>query len=127
MPATGRAPRVCKVQEDPFVYVDQGGVFHAVFHNQLIDDDERVCGAHAFSENGLDWTMTGTAWGNVVDFIDGGRYEFSRRERPHLVFGDVGDPFKITGLTSGVMYGDHAPDFVAGEDACFTLFQPVAP
>ena len=93
--------------EDPFVYVDQGGVLHAVFHSQLIDDDERVCGAHAFSENGLDWTMTGTAWGNVVDFIDGGRYEFSRRERPHLVFGADGvTPVAIsTGFRDGP--GDH--------------------
>ena len=45
--------------EDPFVYVDSDGVFHAVFHNQLEDDDERLCGGHAFSEDGVAWMYTG--------------------------------------------------------------------
>ena len=59
----------------------------------------------------------------------GGGYEtyyFSRRERPHLVFGDPSDPHKVTGLTTGVQYGPHSPISVPGEDACYTLFQPVA-
>ena len=50
--------------EDPFVWQGRGGVFHAVFHNQIQNDDERLCGGHAFSEDGRHWTFTGTAWGN---------------------------------------------------------------
>ena len=29
------------------------------FHNQLEDDDERLCGGHAFSEDGVAWMYTG--------------------------------------------------------------------
>lgn len=167
----------------------------------MIDDDERVCGSHAYSENGLDWVLTGTAWGNTVEFTPpairrrtagavassgaafsdvgsdssdsarsrpavedegddreekeheketeekkevadeeaagggggGGagleRYEFSRRERPHLLFTDPRNPHRITGLTTGVMYGPSAPITppAGGEDACYTLLQPVGP
>ena len=39
--------------------------------------------------DGVHWVFTGTAWGNVVQFTDGHSYSFSRRERPHLVFGDA--------------------------------------
>lgn len=117
--------------EDPFVYTaaDQDGskiIYHAVFHNQLVDDDERVCGSHAHSEDGLTWTLSGTAWGNVVEFEDGERYEFSRRERPHLIFTDPDNPSKITGLTTGVMYEEAAPASRPGEDACYTLLQKVS-
>ena len=37
------------------------------------------------------------------------------------------DPHRITALTSGAMYGPAAPASVAGQDACYTLLQPVAP
>ena len=139
--------------EDPHVYLDASGVFHAVFHNQIEADDERLCGGHAYSEDGLEWVFTGTSWSNEVRFLgppsrgDGGagsgeggtssptstnelelttyRYRFSRVERPHVVFGDAAHPFTITGLTAGVQFGKSAPISVPGQDACFTLFQPV--
>ena len=111
--------------EDPFLYQDVSGVFHAVFHNQIQDDDERLCGAHAYSTDGISWTFTGTAWGNTVHFDDGSSYAFSRRERPHFIFGDPGSPTTITHLSTGVQYGPHAPISVDGEDATFTLLQPV--
>lgn len=114
--------------EDPFVYLDENGVFHAVFHNQIQSDDERLCGGHAFSTDGLatSWTFTGTAWSSVVSFDRNASYAFSRRERPHLVFGDATSPFKITALTTGVQYGEGSPMAVDGEDACYTSIQPVA-
>ena len=73
--------------EDPFLYRDRRGIFHAVFHNQIEDDDQRLCGGHAFSEDGKKWTFTGTAWSNRVPFDDGTHYAFSRRERspPHYL------------------------------------------
>ena len=40
--------------EDPMVYVDKHGVYHSVFHNQLANDDQRLCGGHAVSR-GHDW------------------------------------------------------------------------
>ena len=123
--------------EDPSVYVDASGVFHAVFHNQIEADDERLCGGHAYSVDGLDWVFTGTSWSNEVHFMAPGgadfggpsaynyTYRFSRMERPHLVFGDAKRPFQITGLTTGVQYGEASPISVPGQDACYTLFQPV--
>lgn len=107
------------------VYLDRRGIFHAVFHNQIEDDDQRLCGGHAFSEDGSIWTFTGTSWSNWVEFVDGSEYYFSRRERPHLVFGDAKDPYKITALTTGVQYGSAAPRSIPGQDACYTLLQPV--
>ena len=127
--------------EDPMVYVDVNGVYHAVFHNQFANDDQRLCGGHAWSLDGWQWTLTGTAWGNTVVFLDEvagessvgdgsnvktSSYSFSRRERPHLVFADPTDPFTITALTSGVQFGAHSPISVSGEDACYTLLQPVS-
>jgi hypothetical protein len=112
--------------EDPSVYVDRRGVFHAVFHNQIQKDDERLSGGHAFSEDGLSsWTFTGTSWSNKVRFDGRGAYRFSRRERPHLVFAHPDDPFAPTALTTGVQYGEGSPMYAPGEDACFTLLQPV--
>ena len=135
--------------EDPSVYVDAAGVFHAVFHNQIEADDERLCGGHAYSVGGEEWVFTGTSWSNEVRFVEPAAaaessaastgdasappaaaaynytYRFSRMERPHLVFGDPDRPFQITGLTAGVQYGAAAPLSVPGQDACFTLFQPV--
>ena len=130
-----------------------------MFHNQIEDDDERLCGAHAWSEDGAAWSFGGTAWSNRVPMLaeaapsgngtgiaatehaaTGGRrggmaatsgngtaaatelYRFSRRERPHLLF-DAGGA--IVALTTGVQFGAHAPTSFAGEDACYTLLQPV--
>ena len=113
--------------EDPFVWVDGRSAFHAVFHSQIENDDQRLCGGHAFSEDGERWTFGGTAWSNRVPLLDGGGgdprlYRFSRRERPHLVFDAEGT---IVSLTTGVQFGPHSPTSVPGEDGCYTLIQPV--
>ena len=47
---------------------NRNGVYHAVFHNQIEADDQRLCGGHAYSVDGVDWTFTGTSWGNTVEF-----------------------------------------------------------
>ena len=106
------------------------GVFHAVFHNQIEADDERGGGGHAYSVDGLtNWTFSGTAWSNRVTLFAEDQpipamrpYRFSRRERPHLVFDKEG---QITALTTAVQFGEHSPLYVPGEDACYTLLQPV--
>ena len=108
--------------EDPFVYLDARGVYHAVFHNQIEADDEKLCGGHAYSVDGAQWTFTGTSWGNKVEWIGGGSYSFSRRERPHLAFDRA---LNVVALTTGVQYGEGSPIAKSGQDACYTLLQPV--
>ena len=113
--------------EDPYVWRDARGVYHAIFHSQIEDDDERLCGGHAFSEDGVAWTFGGTAFSNLVRIAAAPHdapyeYRFSRRERPHLLFDAHG---AIQALTTGVQFGRHSPTSVAGEDACYTLLQPV--
>ena len=77
--------------EDPFVYLDAAGHFHAIFHHMYgqgtatqwwLDTD----GGHAFSRDGLEWTYGGVAWGDpqhprgqAVHFTDGGSFAFTRR------------------------------------------------
>ena len=114
--------------EDPAVYVDKRGVFHAVMH--AMDAGEAFCGGHAYSLDGAAWVYTGAAFGNNVSFSDGSWQVFSRRERPHLLFADDGTT--PIALSTGVEYA--APPDVRCEiggspapcDPVFTLVQPVA-
>ena len=41
------------------------------------------------------------------------------------MFGDAEHPHRITALTTGVQYGVGSPVYSKGQDACFTLLQPV--
>jgi len=94
-------------------------------HLSKSNDDQRLCGGHAWSLDGRQWTLAGTARFSTVPITDRGPCSFSRRERPHLVFADPKDEFASTALTSGVQFGAHPPTSVAGDDACYTLFRPV--
>lgn len=102
--------------EDGNVYMDERGRFHAIFHMGLN-------GIHTFSADGVRWTYGGVAWNNTVAFQDGKSYSFKRRERPHFVFGDLGNPHRITALTTGVAFEDGTAE--GDGDACYTLYQPV--
>jgi len=113
--------------EDPQVYVDRRGMFHAVMHS--MDVDQRFCGGHAFSEDGAAWTYTGFAYSNNASYSDGSFQVFVRRERPHLLFG--ADGVTPVALSNGVQY---APPpgvtcTIGGSpsvcDPIFTLVQPV--
>jgi len=107
--------------EDPFLYRDENGYFHAVFHNMVPCPDypcPEVAGGHAYSPNGRNWTYTGVAFNSSGSYEDGTNFTFLRRERPHLLFDSDGTT--IVGLTSGVAYGGEAGD------ATFTFAQPVA-
>ena len=37
------------ILSDPFVWIGRGGVYHALFHSQIENDDERLCGGHVRS------------------------------------------------------------------------------
>jgi hypothetical protein len=109
--------------EDPALYLDQEGNFHALFHNMAPTQNPATMGGHAFSPrgDGLTWTYTGVAWGSTGEYTDGTPFAFSRRERPHPIMAE--DGFTIVALSTGVVYSDPS---AAHGDASFTFVQPVA-
>ena len=122
--------------EDPFLYRDDAGHFHAVFHHMFGEGTSTqwwldTCGGHAFSRDGLTWEYSGVAWGNAehphgnaVHFTDGSKFSFTRRERPHLIFGSDGAPSL---LTSAAQYGPGKLPGALGDngDASYTMVQPI--
>eukprot|EP01084_Bolivina_argentea_P160393 279306_1 len=101
--------------EDFFVYRDCSGNYHALFHN--MDPSytyQALCGAHAYSLDGISWQYGGLAFNNEVEFTDGSKFTFSRRERPHLIFDN--DRCTPVALTSAAEYY---------HDKSFTLLQPI--
>eukprot|EP01083_Nonionella_stella_P170294 579227_1 len=98
--------------EDPFVYVDCNGHYHAIFHN-MSPGGQALCGGHAYSANGIDWIYAGSSYGNHVEFTNGANFTFSRRERPHLIFDE--DGCTPIALTNGAQYGGEY------HDATYTL------
>eukprot|EP01083_Nonionella_stella_P050459 134207_1 len=104
--------------EDPFVYLDCDGNYHTVFHNMSPLNDQSVCGAHAYSKDGINWIYAGSSYGNFVTFMDNTNFAFTRRERPHFIFDD--DGCTPIALTNGAQYGGKY------HDATYTLLQPIA-
>ena len=126
--------------EDPFLYRDCEGAFHAVVHSMVGEatchrlgdpSGKGSCGAHIFSKDGVNWqthAFSGTYNGSIA-FAGGAGAGLiaTRRERPHLLFrkedakdcGDgilfpCGDPIM---LSTSVMHGLR--------DASFTQLQPL--
>eukprot|EP01084_Bolivina_argentea_P285548 489702_1 len=110
--------------EDFYLYKDCKGRWHALFHNKAPQthndpnqhfNSQYLCGAHAFSENGIDnWIYGGYAFNNTVIYVDGEIVTYGRRERPHLIFDK--DGCTPIGLSTGVQ---HHPDHT------YTLVQPL--
>ena len=96
--------------EDPHLYRDARGGFHALFHafslNASTADGD--FGGHAFSEDGWNWTWSGLSYNNRGTFSDGTSFK-------------EGSASPL-GLTNGVIYKDASTE---GYDACFTFVQPV--
>lgn len=103
--------------EDPYLYRDCNGGFHAIFHNMSPEDLQTLCGGHAYSQDGVNWIYGGVSFGNTISFTDGTNFTFSRRERPHFIFAD--DGCTPIALTNGAQYGGKYGD------ATYTLLQPV--
>lgn len=108
--------------EDPHVYTDADGNYHAVFHHCFQCPKACVCGGHAYSADGEHWHypyINGSAYWENVTFTNGEVVEFKRRERPHLVFAADGvTPVALTngaGIDGVGMYGD----------ATWTFLQPL--
>eukprot|EP01060_Flectonema_neradi_P031101 TRINITY_DN4634_c2_g1_i1.p1 TRINITY_DN4634_c2_g1~~TRINITY_DN4634_c2_g1_i1.p1 ORF type:complete len:504 (+),score=109.13 TRINITY_DN4634_c2_g1_i1:53-1513(+) len=131
--------------EDQFMYQDEEGNFHAVFHHMYGSGTKSqwwldATGGHAFSTNGIEWTYTGVAWGNAtaryntpegqgahVKFTDGTTRKFTRLERPHLIFKSnqlIGDPIYIT---HSAQYGNGTNPGTGAhnDDACYTIVRPI--
>ena len=98
--------------EDPFLYQDPRGGFHALFHAGHQGGGYAAAGGHAFSPDGLTWTFSAApAYYTTVNTSDGQAHQYSRRERPHLVFNGEGAP---THLSTSLWVGpaDHTVTFV---------------
>ena len=97
--------------EDPFLWVDARGRWHALFH--WINHD---CGGHAWSADGLAWSDVASAFDGPRPVVgaDGAVYNVTYvSERPKLLFAD--DGATPTHLYAGSSKGDP-----------FTIVSPLA-
>lgn len=78
----------------------------------------RDVGCHAFSADGYTWYLaTSDPYTTTIDFADGSSRTYARRERPHVVFNQNGDP---AFLSNGVQ-----EQWGNGHDHSYTLVQPL--
>lgn len=97
--------------EDPHLYRDSRGAFHALFHGGKQGGDWKASGAHAFSKDGIDWTYSLKPAFTTDITTASGVVSFNRRERPHLLLGKDGQPTHlVTTLTNWGLqgHGDNA-------------------
>jgi len=134
---TGDVISCIECEEDPFLWIDKRGHWHALFHKMfdpipvsdeyyLYDNydghpDQNGCcpspgwsGGHAFSEDGLVWSDITRCYNTTIFFEDGTQSEMYRRERPKLIF-DY-DGVTPTHLSNGVF---------EKERGTFTLVTPL--
>ena len=83
-------------QEDPFMWIDARGHWHALVHKMFDPPGGGPCGAwaggHLFSEDGAQWSPVARAYNTTVRTAGGGATVFTRRERPKLIFDARGRP-----------------------------------
>jgi hypothetical protein len=115
------APGSARV-EDPFVWRDHRGSYHALFHK--FTDENPGSGGHAFSRDGFKWTLTdNAAYGTTVTTTDGVAHEFNRRERPHLLFDDATGTRPVVLYTTLTNWCDSGSN--NGKDKAFTFAQRI--
>ena len=108
--------------EDPFVWQDKRGMFHALFHK--FTDEHPGCGGHAFSRDGKAWTLhSDSAYTTDITTTLGTAHKFFRRERPHLLFDENLDGGHTPTMlfTSLTQWGDSAHP----GDSAFTFAQVI--
>ena len=110
-----------KCLEDPFLFRLKSGSYHMLLHNQLGD----FAGAHGFSADGANWSLSPTpAYTKTVAFEGGTSRGFSRREEPKLLVqggAGTGEPRRATHLFNAVC--PNAVPHVCGE----VLSVPIEP
>lgn len=112
-PLCARPDSSCNA-EDPFIWLDSDGHYHALLHS-LANPGSSIAGGkgggfhcdaqsghgcdvgiHAYSKDGLGWTFSTTvAFNTTVQYTDGSSSVLARRERPQIVFVD-GEPAYLT-------------------------------
>ena len=103
--------------EDPFLYRDCDGGWHAIFHN-MSPTRHDLPGGHAFSNDGINWIYSGYIYTQFVQYDDGTNFTFIKRQRPHFIFdSDLCTPIA---LTTGMLYNGGQYN-----DSSFTLLQPI--
>jgi hypothetical protein len=113
------------LEEDPFLWRQEGSdgnfTFHALFHDM---GGCSAVGCHAYSRDGLAWTLSSTpAYNYTVSFTDGSSTTFSRRERPQLVFDPAtGAP---THLINGVQLPKSEQPKGGQDDATYSIIVPL--
>ena len=130
------------VWEDPHLWVDRRGAWHMLAHVYPVpkaDDDaaaaaddaaplpyNAIVAGHAFSADGVAWTLADAPpYDATVTRADGSVLTYGTRERPFLLLSDDGARRPLALYTAVTRPGTDKT--VAGEDASFTLVQPVAP
>ena len=107
--------------EDPFVFQDNDGNFHALLHllegAHFCPGFECLVGVHAYSTDAIAWMFSGVAYTNNVTFTDGSSLFLTRRERPHLAFQSMDDLTPVALINSAIV-----PGF---GDRSFTLVQTI--
>jgi hypothetical protein len=92
----GAVANLPKSQEDPFMWIDRRGHWHALVHRMFDPPGGGPCGAwaggHLFSADGTQWSPIARAYNTTVRTADGGATIFDRRERPKLIFNAEGAP-----------------------------------
>ena len=92
--------------EDPFLYADAAGNFHALFHNM---GGCSAVGCHAFSKDGFEWWLASSSpYTSHVVREDGSAIDLARRERPHLVLNAAGDPAFLSNGVQERWDSDHS-------------------
>lgn len=109
-PITRDITNCTKCQEDPFMWKDQRGHWHILYHKMFDPPGPNPIpspgwtGGHSFSEDGIHWSPIYRAYNTTVLFEDGRTVEMLRRERPKLIFRP--DGVTPTHLSNGVVDPD---------------------
>lgn len=113
--------------EDPHIWRSPStGFFHALLHNGC-DHDCPWVGRHAYSRDGLRWTLSkNIAYSTRIEFVDGSVENHKRRERPHVILSNVtGQPVAlVTALFEREVPANNATGG-HGNDASYTFIQPI--
>jgi len=122
--------------EDPSMWIDRNGHYHILSHNgprgkSGLDGD---CGRHLFSVSGLPgtWRLSyqvskfgGCAYPRRVPWQGAKDRTFYRRERPHLIFNQKGQPVALSTAVIDDPSGPNKNDPESQRDASFALIQAI--
>eukprot|EP00040_Diaphanoeca_grandis_P021485 m.114508 g.114508 ORF g.114508 m.114508 type:complete len:167 (-) comp28356_c1_seq2:279-779(-) len=108
--------------EDGFLYVDENGHCHGLFH-MLHPAHPYSSGGHAFSKDcDAKWTWTGRAYDGNMTFSDGTKTQIFNGDRPKFIFDKSGTkPIALTTGAGGTNFS--APGMDA--DQSYTLLRPL--